>query len=245
MDWLTTCIIGGGPSATRLDTTQLAGVMRLGVNDAAFHVECDAFFSNDHNYALGVRASIEAFPGERHLSVWHRHQELFAGWRGVRIWRRTHGLAPAQHANALSSGGHATPGCSGYVALNLALQMGARRIVLFGYDFHDTYSYFFSSPLYPRRDIPGVRRSFLQVAPHYAALGVEIVNANPASAITAFPVMDQEEAIWLARQPLSTIPAPETMTTAGARRSAPACRRTAGKSAMRVTARRIPLRRTC
>lgn len=213
----TVFLIGGGPSAGPVDTSDLPGY-RIGVNDAALHKPCDAFFSNDHNYALGIRASIEAFPGERHLCVFQRHHEKFAGWRDVKIWRRVHGLQPSLAPLVLASGGHTTPGCSGYVALNLALQMGARRVVLIGYDFHDAYNYFFTPDPYPRVSIPGVRASFREVAKQYRRLGVEVINANPDSAIDAFPRMSLEEALCSVRQPLSATRARGTMTMDGGRR---------------------------
>lgn len=196
MNWSTTFIIGGGPSAGPLDTGALAGLgVRLGVNDAALHKPVDAFFSNDHNYALGARAAIDALGVPVHLSVWHRNWCQFEDWPSATIWRRIHSAEPAMMPGCLSSGPHGTPGCSGYVAINLAVQMGARRIVLFGYDFHETYSYFFSNALHDRRDIPGVIRSFREISPIYRKCGIEIVNTNSGSAISAFEKMPHHEAI--------------------------------------------------
>lgn len=212
----TVFLIGGGPSAGPVDTSDLPG-FRIGVNDAAFHKPCDAFFSNDHNYAIGIRTSIEAFPGERHLCAFQRHHERFCEWRGITMWRRVYSLAPTLTGHTLASGGHSTPGCSGYVALNLAARMGARRIVLIGYDFHDAYNYFFTPDPYPRHSIPGVRASFREVAKHYRRLGVEIINTNPDSAIDAFPRMSLEAALCLVKQPFSQTLAPVTTITAGAR----------------------------
>lgn len=194
MDWATTFIIGGGPSAGPLDTEALKGGVRLGVNDAAFHKPCDAFFSNDHGYALRIRDQIEGFAGERHLSVRWKFFGRFTGWN-VRMWHRWDRLHPIMTDTHLSSGPEGTPGCSGYVALNLAAQMGAKRIVLFGYDFQDRYEYFFHDRPHDRVRIPDVIASFRQVAPWYAGRGIKIINANRDSAIDAFPRMTHENAI--------------------------------------------------
>lgn len=130
--------------------------MRIGVNDAAFHKPCDAFFSNDHGYCLGIREKIEGFSGERHLAVRYRHSERFEGWQ-VQIWRRVDEREPILKRGELSSGERGTPGCSGYVALNLAAQIGAKTIVLFGYDFEDDYRYFFAGSI-PARISPRCAR---------------------------------------------------------------------------------------
>lgn len=232
-------IIGGGPSAGSFDTSLLPmDSLRIGVNDAALHKPCDIFFSNDHNYVLGIKASVLAFPGGNvHLSVFQRHHHLFAGWP-VCLWRRMHLSAPTLEPNQLASGGHGTPGCSGYVALNLAAQLGARRIVLIGYDFHDSYTYFFDDRPFPRRDVPGVRASFRAVAPHYAQLGIEVLNASPGSAIDAFPIITHEAALCLPSMPSSsTTRARGTMITGGAARSRAVSKGAAGAFRYRMKPR--------
>ncbi len=185
-------LIGGGLSAKDLDTSQLLG-HRVGVNDAAFHKPCDSFFSNDHGYALIIRDKIEGFLGHRHLSIRHRHMHLFDGWNAV-IWQRMNERDPVMKGRALSSGRSGTPGCSGYVALNLAVRLGAKTIILFGYDFQPDYRYFFSEQPYPRVEMAGVIASFREVAPWYRSRGIRIFNANPASAIDAFPRISHAEA---------------------------------------------------
>jgi len=188
-------LIGGGPSAGSLETSRLIGGLRIGINDAAFHKPVDAFFSNDHNYVLGIKEQIYAFHGAVHLAVRHRNIHRFDGWP-VKIWRRTDG-EPAMDGEMLSSGPHGTPGCSGYVGLNLAAALGATKIVLFGYDFHDTYRYFFSPDPFPRLKVRQVVESFSVVAPWYRRRGIQIFNANPESAITAFPRITHDEALLI------------------------------------------------
>lgn len=198
MDWTLTYILGGGPSAASIDTERLrAGGKVIGVNDAAFHKPCDAFFSNDHNYALGIRAQIESYPGERHLSVYDRNRHQFDGWQ-AQLWRRVLSDTPSMTKGVLCSGRPGVPGCSGYVAPNLAAQKGAKTIVLLGYDFDDDYRYFFSGTPYPRKEIGGVIKSFRAVAPHYAKRGICILNANPASKIDAFPTITHDKAYAMA-----------------------------------------------
>lgn len=188
-----TYLIGGGPSAADLDTDALPKGFRIGVNDAAFHKPCDIFFTNDHGYALGIRGKIESFPGPRHLSIRHRHMPLFKDWDAT-VWQRMASNEPVLKAGQLSSGDHGVPGCSGYVAMNLAVQLGATKIILFGYDFAPVYTYFFNDDPYPRVRIPEVIASFRKIAPWYARKGIDIYNANPNSNIDVFQKITHEEA---------------------------------------------------
>jgi hypothetical protein len=88
---------------------------------------------------------------------------------------------------------------SGACAINLAYLMGARRIVLLGFDmkaingarnFHDDYSKAMREPPY---------QAFLSVFPAIAAdckrLGVEVINATPGSAINCWPIVDPEDVL--------------------------------------------------
>jgi hypothetical protein len=193
-------LIGGGPSARDLDTARLNG-FRIGVNDAAFHKPVDVFFSNDHNYARDVRSKIEASGMHCHLCMRHANMDEFRKWNKTTLWRRIDQPDPSRRAFELSTGPHGTPGCSGYAAINLALQLGFRDIVLFGYDFHENYTYFFDDEPFPRIRIPEVIASFDAVALHYARMGANVINANPNSAISGFKRVTHEEAIRWARQP--------------------------------------------
>jgi hypothetical protein len=197
MNWQTTFILGGGVSAAPVDTSRLKRCVVLGVNDASFYKRVDAYFSNDHNAAIATRPQIDALDCEKHLSIRRRYFDKFTTWN-AKVWERVETVEPQTVAGRLSSGPIGTPGCSGYVALNLAAQKGARRIVLFGYDFHKVYRYFFSDEPYPRVEIAGVIDSFRRVAPWYQRRGIEILNASPGTAIDAFPVITHEQAYALA-----------------------------------------------
>jgi len=180
------CIIGGGPSAKDLDTEQLPGLV-IGVNDAGLLKPCHAWFTLDHNYARAARERITRLPSstELHICTYHKNFHHFEGWR-VQLWRRVAQAMPMLDGATLSSGPGTTPGCSGYVAINLAAALGAERIYLYGYDFHQPYSYFFDDKPFPRKAVREVVDSFTRVARHYERAGIEVINCNPNSAIKAF-----------------------------------------------------------
>lgn len=84
---------------------------------------------------------------------------------------------------------------SGYMAINLAVLAGARRIVLAGYDGRcgpANEAHFFGEHPEPTPD--SVMRywvkSFRGMTADLARLGVEVINATPGSAIDAFPRED-------------------------------------------------------
>jgi len=89
---------------------------------------------------------------------------------------------------------------SGYQLINLALLFGIKRFILCGYDMsvHSGKRHFFGD--HP----PGLNKSgnYSGFVPMFdtiksAALGIEILNTTPKSALKAFPKMDLEEALNL------------------------------------------------
>lgn len=86
-------------------------------------------------------------------------------------------------------------GNSGFQALNLAVQWGARRIVLLGYDMSDVYGQHWYGPSNGQgRTNPGEwnfkrwRKAFAVAAEQRHALGLQIINASPLTSLDCFPV---------------------------------------------------------
>lgn len=80
-------------------------------------------------------------------------------------------------------------GNSGFQALNLAIQFGARRILLLGYDMHGGHWHgdHPAGMAQPKDDtMARWRRAFQANAPLIAAMGVEVINCTPGSALTCF-----------------------------------------------------------
>jgi len=82
----------------------------------------------------------------------------------------------------------------GYQAINLAVHFGASRIVLLGYDMKpapDGRTHWFGDheawPTRPSIFETVFRPHFTELAHELAALGVEVVNCTPESALDAFP----------------------------------------------------------
>lgn len=85
-------------------------------------------------------------------------------------------------------------GNSGFQALNLAVQFGARRILLVGFDMNDRGGVHWygrnSWPMANNPDHNNFRRwiaAFEGAAPLLKSMGIEVVNLSPHSAIQCFP----------------------------------------------------------
>lgn len=99
----------------------------------------------------------------------------------------------------LDPGGLRTGKNSGYQAINLAVHLGARRIVLLGYDMRPVKGRHHWFGPHPYRTTDPPYAAFLPcfatlVAPLRAA-GVEVLNATPGSALDVFPRVSLAEAL--------------------------------------------------
>lgn len=92
-------------------------------------------------------------------------------------------------------------GNSGFQAINLAVQLGAKRIVLVGYDmrldggihWHGEHEKALNNPNLGH--IIKWRKIIDEAAGDLAALGIEVVNVGACSALTAYPFMDLQDAL--------------------------------------------------
>jgi hypothetical protein len=89
---------------------------------------------------------------------------------------------------------------SGYQALHVAIHAGARRILLCGFDMHGQH-WFGEHPHGLADAISDVQRKlfipeFEKLAPLLPEMGVDVVNCTPDSALTCFPMMRLDDALW-------------------------------------------------
>lgn len=112
---------------------------------------------------------------------------------------------------------------SGFQMVNLAAQLGVARIVLVGFDmrvdlgvhWHADHNGGLTNPTAPT--VVKWRRSLDAAAPKLRALGIEVLNASPDSALLAYPKMTLTEALC---RPLSASSATASRTGAIARSKA-------------------------
>lgn len=121
-----------------------------------------------------------------------------ASFRDVhKIEVRDHDKLLFAEPGVIGSGGN-----SGFQALNIAAQFGARRILLVGFDMHGANGvHWYGRNTWRNANNPGDsnyvrwRAAFATQAPVLAAMGIEVVNASAESALTCFPATTIEETL--------------------------------------------------
>ena len=192
----TIACLGAGPSLTAEDADVCLGRSFLvAVGDAYTLAPCaDVLYHADTRWWKAKKD----IPGSRLPNYKYGIDPAAREWRSdlVTLDRTgSYGLELSPHG--LRSGGH-----SGYQAINLAVHLGARRIILLGYDMlpsEDGRHHLLDeqpSPTHLRYDVwLGMYHTLLEPL---QTLGITVVNASRRTAIDAFPRMSLQEALQCA-----------------------------------------------
>lgn len=88
---------------------------------------------------------------------------------------------------------------SGFQAVHLAAHLGAKRILLFGFDMHERNGKHFFGPHPPEIELDSPYQDFLNYfkssAAQFKLRGFEIINCTPGSALKCFPYVPEAEAL--------------------------------------------------
>lgn len=198
----TVYIIGGGPSLLDMDLTPLHDTAHrvIGVNNAfALGPWVDVCYFGDCRWWDRNKDELKDFPGLV-VSSCNRKAPWMPRW--VKQLKRNHKTIGITHgADSISWNNN-----SGASAINLAVQLGAKKIVLIGFDmqvkegapnkghnWHDRHERFHT----PAENIYAHRflKSFGVLAQDLEAAGVECVNATPGSKLTVFPMVKLEDVV--------------------------------------------------
>ena len=194
----TATIIGGGPSLTREQVDMVRGKTRvIAINDAYrlapwadILYGCDAKWWQWHNPEFkGIKVGLrwDAVKGK-----------IQSGWENG-IFPEVRGLANTGiQGLEIAPNGVRTGANSGYQAINLAVHMGAKRILLLGFDMKSD-----GKKVHLFGDHPnGVAPEYFNLLLHFGSLvkplekaGVEVINCTPDSALKVFPQMSLGEAL--------------------------------------------------
>jgi hypothetical protein len=181
-------ILGCGPSLNAEDVHAVNGFARVIAINAAHMLApyADVMYAADARYWAHVKGA-PAFQGLKY--------SLEAGsakWPGVQVLRNCGTQGLELDPTGLKSGGN-----SGYQAINLAVHLGAARILLLGYDMgprrgqhHFTADYPWAPPNYPI-----FLRHFPAIVEPLKAYGVEVVNCTPGSVLKCFPHQSLADAL--------------------------------------------------
>lgn len=196
---MTVFCLATGPSLTPADVNAVRDKgMVVAVNDAhRLAPWADWLYSSDRYWWVrhegvpsfgGKLAGIEHTPGRR--------DPRLAGL-GVVVYRNT----GHEGIEADPTGLRTCANNSGGAAVNLAVHLGAERIVLLGYDMgygaSDKRHFFGDHPmgLSNQHNFPTWRAAFGRMVEPLKALGVEVVNCSRSTSLTCFPVVPLEDVL--------------------------------------------------
>jgi len=187
----TVYLIGGGPSLRGFDWNKLRGKKSIAINKAvSFWPEADAMYWTDGRVWTWLEKEITNYKG---LKFTIRPKNYT---NDVHLLRRGKKFGLEESPDTLAHGNN-----SGYAAINLAIHLGAKRIVLLGYDmgndgkashFHDGYpTNATGENIYKSQFLPG----FEILKSELRGKDIQIFNACPTSKLNAFKKITIEEAL--------------------------------------------------
>jgi hypothetical protein len=189
----TVFIVGGGPSLKDFNWDLLKGKHVIAINKAIYvYPNADIIYWTDSRFYKWYKNDIDALSGVKYTIQPSPNQE------NVKILRRgnRHGLEI--NPSLLAHGDN-----SGYAAINLAYHLGAKNIVLLGYDmgnengkghFHDGYPVSHTSDdIYQNRFMTG----FPIIADELKQRGIKVFNASLISKLTCFSKISIKDALLL------------------------------------------------
>lgn len=189
-------VLGSGRSAKGLDFARLKQRAQLwGLNESAFHAPCDRLVTIDRCWAEEEQERIRDWGAAHVAPSVHAVVGPSPKWPGFSRmeWERVHGMP--SNAPGECSVGWPGGGSTGLAVLNVLAQLDYKKIILFGYDLHEgDYGYWYSDYVHPHPYVPGVIAGFKEHARWYECRGIEILNANPQSALTCFKRISHEDA---------------------------------------------------
>lgn len=193
-DWRgrSAAIVASGPSTKLANVAKLQGRMKaIAIKEsvelcpwADVVYGCDAAFWRN---AMGL-------PNFHGLKIAYRSPSGLV--HSIRIAEKEHRILTAE-PGVIGSGGN-----SGFQALNLAVQFGATRILLIGFDMSDRHGvHWYGRSQGDGRTQPAEwnfvpwRKAFHVAACQMAGLGVQVLNASPLTTLTCFPIVTVENAL--------------------------------------------------
>ena len=194
-------LIAGGPSAKDAPLDRVRGHARVLVVNEGYRLApwADALYAADAHW-WEKKGGCKEFKGLR-ISQSDQAAKMYGGIREVGLIRVGGIVTNPKGALGAGSDGNGTGANSGFQALNLAVQFGARKIVLVGYDmtidhgvhWHGPHERGLNNPT--SHGIARWRRVLDTAAKQLDALNVKVINASAISALTAFPKMGLEQAL--------------------------------------------------
>lgn len=189
-------IIASGPSTKQANVSALKG--RLKVIAIKENVELAPFADIVYGCDAAWWKNQQGLPKFKGIKIAYDKGLTAHGW-DIRLIdvRKIEDVILFQPRGTVGSGGN-----SGFQALNLAIQFGASRILLVGFDMHDRSGvHWYGRARGMGRSNPCEdnfrrwRRAFANAAPVISQSGVDVVNVSAASDLKCFRKLTVEQAL--------------------------------------------------
>lgn len=186
----TVVLLGSGPSLTTEDVESVRWRARVVAINSSYKVApfADCLYACDQRW-WGWEKGAPTFAGLKYAL-----EPQSVAWPGVQVLRNDGPLGLCVDPTSLRTGKN-----SGFQSINLAVHLGASRIVLLGFDmglasdgrshWHPPHPEGFPSPY------PQMREAFNSLIEPLQTLGVHVVNASRQTSLTAFPCVRLEDEI--------------------------------------------------
>lgn len=188
----TLVILASGPSLTPDDVTACRGrAPVIAINDThRLAPWADVLYSSDQHWWAHYKG-VPTFAGRKY-GIWPLRP--YREW-AVEVLANTGDRGLERNPSGLRTGKN-----SGAAAVNLAVHLGARRIVLLGFDMGRTggKAHFFGehpAKLRAATPFPFFIAAFETMVKPLQAIGVEVINASRQTALTCFPRVTLDEAL--------------------------------------------------
>lgn len=197
-------LLGSGPSLRGFDLGTLRGRSIWAINDADRWSDArSTTFSADRIWIERHKEYLQHNQGYLDIEGLYEGGPIILAWDGEPPSGYPYALWISRHrGNGLAADG-VNASTSGFAALNWAVRCGAKRILLLGYDYRSDgpHRHWYDEeepPPEPGRAVdlwPQWVGAFDEALPELQALGVQVMNGSPESAITAFPKCTPEEGL--------------------------------------------------
>lgn len=188
----TIAIIGGGPSVAQVNLDVLFKFRTIGVNHAFRLGPVDLCWFGDFGWYETNKNDLAKFAGLKATCCTQLPEENWPGIKRLRRSRKQFGIE-SERSDAVAWNHN-----SGASAINAAYHLGAKRVLLVGFDMKRVagrthYHNFYGPTPKEKKTYDRHLKGFDQIAIDAMLLGLEIINCTPGSAITQFPFMPLEK----------------------------------------------------
>lgn len=188
--------LGAGPSLTKADCDYVRGKARVIAINTSIELApwADVLYACDKKWWRWAHDDPKRYPNFRRFTgLKYALTSESQRYPGVVVLRNTGSAGLELKPDGLKNGRN-----GGYQAINLAVHLGARRILLLGYDMQRSRGkehWHGDHPTRTHSPYTQFRESYTTIVQPLKDAGIEVINCSRETALHAFPEMPLEDAL--------------------------------------------------